>query len=274
MLEVDIENVPKAKGIFQLDVTPNELYTFTDANTLGFGVTGDGLKYVGASLVSGSILANFEYTIADVDQEATITHNDASATAEENSIKFIFNNIGLDGATLNTSTTLPPTGELNVGYTGTDGNTIVDPDTGNNYIISITAKTGMFPPDNEVTGAVNADVTISVDNTAATLLKPGGDPDNPDDYVQYEPGNERVENGVFLFDISRELSQHFGGQHVVTFDVGGTPGLRGATMGAFSTHLFTLPFGVPTIPSVSFTSNGNHSVCCIWFIFNSFCNCL
>ena len=244
-LQVEIENVPGAKGIFQLDVTPDELYTFLDANTLGFGTDGVGLTYVGASLVGGSILANFEYVIGDFDTEARITHNNSSATAEENSIKFIFNNIGLDGATISR-------GELNVGYTGNAGDTIVDPDTGNNYVISVTAKTGMFPADNP-DGTVNANISISIDNTAETLLIPDSDPPT---YVEYEPGNERVESGVFMFDLVGAFPK-FGGHHVVTFDISGTPVLRDATMGAFSSHLFTLPFGVPTIPSVSFTSNGN-----------------
>ena len=237
-LEVVIENVPKAKGIFQLDVTPNELYTFLDPTTLGFTTGGDGLTYVGASVVGGSIIANFEYTIGEENEESSIFHNESEAVAEDNTIKFIFNNIGLDGATIDR-------GEINVGYTGDDGFAIVDPTTSNNYIITVSPKAGAFTSIGQV--------SVSINNTSETLLIPDSDPAA---YVEYEPTNERIEGGNFLFDLTGNFPT-FGGNHVVTFDIGGTPGLSEANMGAFSTHLFTLPFGVPTIPSVSFTANGN-----------------
>ena len=254
-LEVVQENVPKTKGIFQLDVTPDELFTFTDPDTLGFNTSGEGLEYIGASIAGGSILANFEYIIGDEPRNSAIHHGTDGPMSEENSIKFIFNNIGLDGAIINTNTTAgePPTGELNVGYTGNAGSAIVDPATSNNYVISITAKDGVFP-ENNPDGTVNADISISVDNTAITLLKPGGDPNNIDDFVQYEPTNERVVDGVFLFDLTGSFPT-FGGNHVVTFDITGTPGLKVAEEGAFATDLYTLST-TGGLPSVSFTADG------------------
>ena len=210
----DLEGVPGATGIFQLDVSPEELFTFRDLTTLTFDAS-NGIEYDSVSLVGGSLIVNFKYTIGEADNpNGTITHNNGVADMENSSLKFIINNTGVDGVTFST-------GEFNYGYDynlSGNGFTAI-PETK----VTVTPKTGIFTNRNEL--------TVSTDNTASGL------------------GNVNYDVSSFPFDLNTDGSITFeitgryptvGGHYVITIDVSGSPGLKPAESGAFAVEAFLM----------------------------------
>ena len=226
-LEVKIVGVPDATGIFQLDVTPEELFSFNDLDTLTFSAGGVGLVYDSVSLVGNSLIVNFIYTIGSEDTDATISHNNGVADMEDFSLKFIINNVGLDRATFSP-------GEFNLGYTAmTAGSTI------GTQTVTVTPTSGAFSDSSQV--------TVSQNNTSETL--PG---------VNYDTTTPVADNGVITFDITGEFPD-YGGQHVVTIDVSGAPVLSPATVGAFTQERYYLPL-TGGLLRTGFTANGTIDV--------------
>ena len=206
---VSITGVPDATGIFQLDVTPNELFTFNDLETLVFSTNNEGIVYDSVSLVGGSLIANFTYTIGIADNpNGRINHNGGVADMEPFSLKFIINNVGLDRATFTP-------GEFNLGYNAMTAGTTIGTQT-----VTVTATNGAFSDPSQV--------TVSQNNTSETL--PG---------VDYDTSTPAEDNGVITFDITGEFPE-YGGQHVVTIDISGAPVLAPAKVGAFTQERYYL----------------------------------
>ena len=225
---VEITGVPDATGIFQLDVTPNELFSFNDLMTLVFSANGEGIVYDSVSLVGGSLIANFIYTIGDADNpDGRINHNNGVADMEDFSLKFIINNVGLDRATFSP-------GEFNLGYDANTAGTTIGQRT-----VTVTATNGAFSDPSQV--------TVSQNNTSETL--PG---------VDYDTTTPVADNGVITFDITGEFPD-YGGQHVVTIDVSGAPVLAPATVGAFTQERYYLPL-TGGLLRTGFTANGTIDV--------------